>query len=111
MQGGGGCSQLGLVARFGVAGAQLVAAAALAAVAIVGHVGQRVGADQVPAGHSTVTPVGPPPTSIPPVPQWQEGAVQPLNCDLAHPRGRDVRGCPTAFCWDLLLVAGRQLLK
>lgn len=37
--------------------------------------------------------------------------MQPLNCDLAHPRGRDVRGCPTAFCWDLLLVAGRQLLK
>lgn len=45
------CSQLGLVACFGVAGAQLVAAAALAAVAVVGDVGQRVGADQVPAGH------------------------------------------------------------
>ena len=58
--GEGGCSELGLVARFGVAGAQLVAAAALAAVAVVGHVGQRVGADQVPAGHSLVTPLGPP---------------------------------------------------
>lgn len=56
----GGCSQLGLVARFGVAGAQLVAAAALAAVAIVGHVGQRVRADQVPAGQSLVKPPGPP---------------------------------------------------
>lgn len=57
----GSRSQLGLVTRFGVAGAQLVAAAALAAVAIVGHVGQRVGADQVPAGHSLVTPMGFPP--------------------------------------------------
>lgn len=57
--GQGGCSQLGLVARFGVAGAQLVAAAALAAVAVVGHMGQRIRADQVPAEQSLVKPPGP----------------------------------------------------
>lgn len=43
----GVCSELGLIPCLRVAGSQLVAAAALAAVPIVGHVCQRVRADEV----------------------------------------------------------------
>lgn len=90
---GRGRSELGLVARFGVAGPHFVAVAALAAVAVVGHVGQGVGADQVPAGHSLVTPMG-----TPPLPHQHQGAVQPLKRDLAHPQGWETWGCAMGLC-------------
>lgn len=38
-----------------------------------------------------------------PLPQWQAGAVQPLNWGLARPRGQDV--------WDTPHVVVQQLLK
>jgi len=69
-------------------------------VAIVGHVGQRVGADQVPAGQSPVTRLGPPP------PRFPDG-----RRELCDPRGRDTRGCPRALRWELLLAAAWQMLK
>lgn len=64
------CSELGLVPRLGVAGAQLVAAAALAAVPVVGHVRQRVRADQVPAGQKPGTLQGCTPAPRVETPVW-----------------------------------------
>lgn len=66
----GVCSELGLVPCLGVAGAQLVAAAALAAVPIVGHVRQWVRADQVPAGQKPGTLQGCTPAPCVETPVW-----------------------------------------
>lgn len=66
----GVCSELGLVPRLRVAGAQLVAAAALAAVPVVGHVRQRVRADQVPAGQKPGTLQGCTPAPRVETPVW-----------------------------------------